>query len=215
MSKEVAYAIIFGIMGTILGVIISLFPNYLQEKRAFYDKLARHWALLQYEIISIINMCDKRVNDIDGYLSVADCPLVAFTRLTTTAWDLAIAEGSFITSVEDEILKKLDAGYLGVKTFNTTLDTYSYFIASSRSLNGFGDNVKTYYGVFSENCKAISYHFKQELTDIIRFEKTYQSKVGIYNRIITTLWITGLTIFIFLIMSFVWGLMSGFFTTGK
>jgi hypothetical protein len=186
---------IIGVLGTGIGVLAAFVPTELIRKRDYYERLAKFWTLLQFEVERIIIYSDK-FHD----LSTDSNPKIDTTLspISLAAWNAAYANSEFIGAADPVVIGNVAACYVLLEGLNAAVENYKLFCATTTiaTLPNFGERVRGLHQEMQRESDSVRAEFESCQSSIPRQVQQYEKKTKSKQRLIT-----GLTIFAVIVFS--------------
>ncbi len=183
-----------GIVGTGIGVLAAFVPTELLGKRDHYDRLAKIWGLLEFEIGQIITYSGK-FDD----LSTAGNPPIdpTLSPLSLAAWQATLSNGEFIGAADPLLLHNLAASYVLLEGLNAAVANYKLFCATTNIalLPNFGERVRELHKGLQREATIIKAEFEDQQSHLPRQIQQWEKQTKRQQRLITSLSIFALIFF--------------------
>ncbi len=188
-------AAIIGVLGTGIGVLAAFVPTELIGKRDYYERLAKFWVLLQFEVERIIIYSGK-FHD----LSTESNPQIDTTLspISSAAWNAAYANTEFIGAADPVLIRNVAASYVLLEGLNAAVENYKLFCATTTiaPLPNLGERVRGLHQEMQRESDSVRAEFESCQSDIPRQIQHYEEKTKRKQQLIT-----GLTLFAVIIFS--------------
>lgn len=185
---------IIGVLGTGVGVLAAFVPSELIGKRDYYERLAKFWALLQFEVERVIIYSDK-FHD----LSTENNPQIDTTLspISQAAWDAAYANSEFIGAADLVLLRNVAACYVLLERLNAAVENYKLFCATTTiaTLPNFGERVRGLHQEMQREADIVKAEFESCQASIPRQVQHYGKKTKSKQRLIAGLALFAIIVF--------------------
>jgi hypothetical protein len=185
---------IIGVLGTGIGVLAAFVPTELIGKRDYFERLAKFWALLQFEVERIIIYSDK-FHD----LSTGNNPQIDTTLspISLAAWNAAYANSEFIVAADPVLIRNIAASYVLLERLNAAVENYKLFCATATmaTIPNFGERVRGLHQEMQYEADIVRAEFESCQSSIPRHVQLYQRRAKSKQQLIIGLSIFAVTIF--------------------
>jgi hypothetical protein len=163
-------------------------------KRDYYERLAKFWALLQFEVERII-IYSAKFHD----LSTESHPQIDTTLspISLAAWNAAYANSEFIGAADPVLIRNVADCYVLLERLNAAVENYKLFCATTTiaTLPNFGERIRGLHQEMQREADIVRDEFESCQSSIPRHVQRYERKAKSKQRLITGLTIFAVTVF--------------------
>lgn len=184
---------IIGVLGTGIGVLAAFVPTELIGKRDYYERLAKFWTLIQFEIERII-IYSHKFHDLSTDNPQIDTTL---SPISLAAWNAVYANAEFIGAADPVLIASVAASYVLLESLNAAVENYKLFCATTTiaTLPNLRERVRGLHQEMQRESDIVRAEFESCQSAIPRQVQRYEKKAKRKQLIITALTIFAVIVF--------------------
>jgi hypothetical protein len=205
MKKDVAQGALFGLIGVILGIFISLLPTQLIKEQDKYEKARNRCLAIEFEIReNLVNCVDigKTLRDLSNLSNKIPPKTLISSSLNSFIWKSSIADGEFLSVMPENHILQIDQTYDEAETLNEILRHYSFFTALDRGQNDYRSKITTYHFQIDAFSKSIATKYSNILRYLPEDRHMLEDKATKYELRIKRLYTISTVLIILLCLKF-------------
>ena len=156
MTSDALFGGVFVLIGTVVGVLISIGPSLLLGRARFLQKRKQLVDLLRIENARVVAQCEERLTRMaevvatkDEALKIGRIKVMYFSPFPTFANEAVLTDGDFVASLATVDLPLFNV-FDGIGEANGSIERFTLFTETSRQAVAFVQQVLQFYEVLEK-----------------------------------------------------------------